>query len=64
MAQQLKTDWVLFLTIVIMVCFGLVMVYSASSVMSQLKFHDGNRFLVRQLGWAMKTAPNSSTWWK
>lgn len=53
MPQQLKTDWVLFLTIVIMVCFGLVMVYSASSVMAELKFKDANRFLVRQLGWAV-----------
>ena len=37
-AQRLKTDWILFFTIVAMVCFGLVMVYSASSVMAELKF--------------------------
>lgn len=53
MAQRLKTDWVLFLTIVVMVCFGLVMVYSASSVVAQLKFKDSTHFLVRQLFWAI-----------
>ena len=30
MAQRLKTDWTLFFTILGMVCFGLVMVYSSS----------------------------------
>ena len=30
MAQRLKTDWLLFLTVLVMVCFGLVMVYSSS----------------------------------
>ena len=38
MAQRLKTDWILFFTIVAMVCFGLVIVYSASSVMAELKY--------------------------
>ena len=35
MAQRLKTDWILFLTMLAMVAFGLVMVYSASSVMAE-----------------------------
>ena len=30
--MRTKTDWTLFFTIVAMVCFGLVMVYSASAV--------------------------------
>ncbi|HTS51236.1 MAG TPA: FtsW/RodA/SpoVE family cell cycle protein [Bryobacteraceae bacterium] len=34
MAQRLKSDWMLFSTIVAMVSFGIVMVYSASSVAS------------------------------
>src|SRR5579863_6172090 len=34
MAQRLKPDWMLFSTIVAMVSFGIVMVYSASSVAS------------------------------
>lgn len=53
MAQRLKTDWILFLTIVVMVCFGLVMVYSASSVMAELKFSNSIHFFIRQLGWAV-----------
>ncbi len=54
MAQRLKTDWLLFLTVLIMVCFGLVMVYSASSILAELKFHvSGVHFFVRQLGWAV-----------
>ena len=36
MAQRVKTDWMLFFTILIMVAFGLVMVYSASSVMAEM----------------------------
>src|SRR5208283_4809340 len=53
MAQQLKTDWVLFLTIVIMACFGLVMVYSASSVVAELKYSNGAHFFFRQFAWAV-----------
>jgi len=54
MAQRLKTDWILFLAVLTMVCFGLVMVYSASSSIAQLKFHwDSTHFFVRQLGWAV-----------
>jgi len=36
MAQRLKTDWLLFSTVVAMVGFGLVMIYSASSVVAEL----------------------------
>jgi cell division protein FtsW len=54
MAQRLKTDWTLFLTILAMVCFGLVMVYSASSMMAELKYHvESTHFFFRQLGWAV-----------
>ena len=52
MAQRLKTDWILFFTIVAMVCFGLVIVYSASSVMAELKFKWDMYFIARQVGWA------------
>ena len=52
MAQRLKTDWILFFTIVAMVCFGLVIVYSASSVMAELKYKWDMYFIARQLGWA------------
>jgi cell division protein FtsW len=53
MAQRVKTDWTLFWTIVSMVCFGLVMVYSSSSVMAELKYKSSTHFIVRQLGWAI-----------
>ena len=54
MAQRLKTDWILFLTILTLVCFGLVMVYSSSSIIAQRKFHvDSTYFFLRQLGWAV-----------
>jgi cell division protein FtsW len=51
MAQKLRTDWILFTTIVAMVFFGLVMLYSASSVMAQLKFGSSWHFFGRQLAW-------------
>ena len=35
MAQRLKTDWILFTTVLLMVLFGAVMIYSASSVMAR-----------------------------
>jgi cell division protein FtsW len=47
MAQRLKTDWILFFTILGMVCFGLVMVYSASSGMKNPLI-----FAEKQFGWA------------
>jgi cell division protein FtsW len=54
MAQRLKTDWTLFLTILAMVCFGLVMVYSSSSVIAEVKFHVSDKhFLLKQLWWAV-----------
>jgi len=53
MAQRLRTDWTLFFTVVAMVCFGLVMVYSASSVTADIRLHDTSHYLVRQLGWAV-----------
>jgi cell division protein FtsW len=54
MAQRLKTDWILFLTVLSLVCFGLVMVYSASSIVAELKYHvSSTYFFVRQLGWAI-----------
>src|ERR1035441_7006944 len=41
-----------------MVAFGLLMVYSASSVNAQMdpRFHSGWHFVVRQLGWAAVSA--------
>lgn len=54
MAQRLKTDWILFFTILAMVCFGLVMVYSSSSVIAEIKFGVSDKhFVLKQLGWAI-----------
>jgi len=54
MAQRLRTDWTLFGTIVAMVGFGLVMIYSASSVTAQLnpRIKSSIYFAAHQLVWA------------
>lgn len=53
MAQRVKTDWVLFSTIVLLISFGLLMVWSASSVMAEIRYGSSFHFLVRQLAWAI-----------
>lgn len=53
MTRRIRTDWTLFSTILIMVGFGLVMVYSASSVMAELRYKDSMHFIARQVGWAV-----------
>lgn len=53
MAQRVRNDWTLFLTILIMSGFGLVMVYSSSSVMAELNFKSSMHFIGRQLFWAV-----------
>jgi cell division protein FtsW len=51
---RLKTDWILFVTILVMVCFGLVMVYSSTSAVAKLRYDvEPYYFIVRQLGWAV-----------
>ncbi len=51
---RLRTDWILFLTIVAMVGFGLVMLYSASSAVAELRYHVAPYyFVIRQIGWAV-----------
>jgi cell division protein FtsW len=55
MAQQLKSDWLLFGTVVAMVGAGLVMVYSASSVTAELntRIHSSLYYVEHQLVWAV-----------
>lgn len=55
MGKRLYTDKVLFFTIVALVTFGLVMVYSASSIIAaQGKYDvDPNYFFLHQLAWAV-----------
>jgi cell division protein FtsW len=51
MAQRLKTDWTLFGTTIAMVAFGVVILYSASSVIAELKFGSSWHFVWRQAIW-------------
>jgi cell division protein FtsW len=64
MGQQLKTDWTLFGTVMVMVAFGLLILYSASSITAAVKpaeagakldpqFESSLHVVLRQLGWAV-----------
>lgn len=53
MAQRVKTDWILFFAVVFMVAFGLLMLYSASSVVAERRYGSNYYFALRQLGWAL-----------
>lgn len=51
---RIKTDWILFLTIIAMVGFGVVMLYSSSSAVAELRYGFPHYyFVVRQLAWAV-----------
>jgi cell division protein FtsW len=53
MARKLKSDKLLFIATLLLVCTGVVMVYSASAVMAMEKFQRPYWFLVKQLAWAL-----------
>src|SRR5215470_7796854 len=55
MAQTLKTDRVLFVATMAMVSFGLVILYSASSINAQVdpRYNSAWYFVIRQFGWAV-----------
>jgi cell division protein FtsW len=55
MGKRLYTDKILFYAVVALVTFGLIMVYSASSIIAvQGKYDVGsNYFFLHQLGWAV-----------
>jgi len=52
MARRLQSDKVLFGTVVALVLFGALMVFSASAVLAADKFGNSYYFLIRQLAWA------------
>jgi cell division protein FtsW len=54
MAQRLKTDWILFVTVLVMMSFGVLILYSASSIMAQLdpRYGWSWHFVLRQVEWA------------
>jgi len=55
MAQRLKTDWLLFVTVLAMVSFGLLILYSASSIMAKMdsRYNSSWYFVIHQAGWAI-----------
>jgi cell division protein FtsW len=54
MAQRLKTDWILFFTVIAMVCSGVLIVYSASAIMAQMgPYHSAWHYVQRQAAWAI-----------
>jgi cell division protein FtsW len=53
MARKLKSDKLLFVATLLLVCTGIVMVYSASAVMAMERFQQPYLFLVKQLAWAI-----------
>jgi cell division protein FtsW len=55
MSQRLKTDWILFVTVLLLVTLGLVILYSASSIMANVdpRFGSSWHFVIRQVGWAV-----------
>ena len=57
MAQRLKTDWILFTTVVLMVLFGALMIYSASSVVAEIRMGSSYYFALRQLIWIVHRDP-------
>lgn len=52
MARQLESDKILFATVVALVLFGAVMVFSASAVLASQRYGSSYYFLFRQLIWA------------
>ncbi len=57
MAQKLKTDRTLFMTVLVMVLFGFIMVYSASSVVAEMKRGTSYYYALRQLLWIVAAIP-------
>jgi cell division protein FtsW len=53
MARKLKTDKLLFLATLLLVCASVVMVYSASAVLAMDRYHQPYLFLAKQLTWAV-----------
>lgn len=52
MARKLKSDKILFIATVLLVFFGVLMVYSASAVLAMQRYGDHYLFLKKQVMWA------------
>jgi cell division protein FtsW len=58
MAQKVQTDWILFTTILVMLACGLLVLWSASSVMAENpRYGSDFYFVLRQAGWAAISIP-------
>ncbi len=55
MAQRLKTDWILFVTVLVMMSFGALIIYSASSISAKMdpRYQSSWYFVSRQLEWGV-----------
>jgi cell division protein FtsW len=53
MARKLKSDPVLFMATLLLVCAGVVMVYSASAIVAFERYQQANLFLTKQALWAV-----------
>ena len=55
MAQRLKTDWILFVTVLVMMSFGALIIYSASSISAKLdpRYQSSWYFVIHQMEWAV-----------
>ena len=53
MARKLKSDKLLFIATLLLVCASVVMVYSASAVIAMERYHQPNMFLLKQGTWAL-----------
>ncbi|HLB24985.1 MAG TPA: putative lipid II flippase FtsW, partial [Nitrospirota bacterium] len=62
--EKLKEDRLIFIITFTLLAFGLVMVYSASSVMAMKKFGDSAYFLKRQALWALLGVVAMAAAWK
>ena len=51
MARRLESDKLLFVSVVVLVLFGTLMVFSASAVMASQLYGNSYYFLFRQLAW-------------
>jgi len=52
-ARKLKSDKVLFTATLLLLCAGIVMVYSASAIVALERFQQANLFVTRQALWAV-----------
>ncbi len=53
MARKLKSDKVLFIATLLLVCTSVVMVYSASAVVAMERYNDPYLYLIKQGAWAL-----------